>query len=193
MFLCKKPLIRNKNDIVDSKVILQYCEIFKPALWEPTPIEIKKLDALVKRADTLRNTMLQENNRFLEADSFTKNSIEEHMDYLESKILIIEQEILDHIKEYPSLAKQKSLLDSIPGLGHKSVPKIIVALGDIKKFKNAKEVAAFIGLNPLQKQSGTSMNYCKISKIGSPELRKMLYMPSLTAIRYNPILKDFLQ
>jgi len=54
-------------------------------------------------------------------------------------------------------------------------------------------VAAFIGINPEHTQSGTSLNRCHISKTGSSQLRKMLYMPALVAIQREPAIEDFYQ
>ena len=57
---------------------------------------------------------------------------------------------------------------------------------------NAKQVAAFADLNPRQRQSGFSLNgRTTLSKIGNAQLRKMLYMLAMTALRFNPLIKNF--
>lgn len=52
-------------------------------------------------------------------------------------------------------------------------------------------MAAFVGLTPQRQQSGSSLNYSHLSKVGSAPLRKMLYMPALVAIKYNPVMRAF--
>lgn len=69
---------------------------------------------------------------------------------------------------------------------------ILAFFGSPEDFDCAKQVSAFLGLNPKQHQSGTSVNKnTHISKIGDSGLRKTLYMPALVAVRHNPTLKDF--
>ena len=80
---------------------------------------------------------------------------------------------------------------TIPGIGKRTANKLLTILSGNHKFNSAKEVAAYVGLNPQHAQSGTSLNSVRLSKTGSSELRKMLYMPTLTAITHNPILKQF--
>lgn len=84
------------------------------------------------------------------------------------------------------------MLESIPGIGNKTAVAILAELPDIKNFKNAKEIAAFAGLTPKKRESGTSVRgKASLCKIGSAVLRKALFIPSLVAKRYNPILKAF--
>lgn len=62
---------------------------------------------------------------------------------------------------------------------------------DFTQFDNANQITSFAGLNPRQKQSGSSVNGSSLSKMGHRKLRKALFMPALVAIRYNPLLKIF--
>lgn len=67
-------------------------------------------------------------------------------------------------------------------------------MSDLKRFDNAKQYAAYIGLNPKQYTSGTSVKgKTRISKTGSSALRHALYMPALTAMQYNPTIRLFSQ
>lgn len=99
--------------------------------------------------------------------------------------------ITKHINAYPDLEKNSKLLKSIPGVGDKTTNKVLAFLSHINQFNNAKQVAAFIGINPQHAQSGTSLNSSRISKTGDAELRKMLYMPALVAIQCEPSINAF--
>ena len=69
---------------------------------------------------------------------------------------------------------------------------IMSFLSDLSKFSSAKQITAFVGLNPKQIQSWASVNcLTRLSKTGHREIRKNLYMPALSAIRFNPIIKKF--
>jgi|LauGreDrversion4_2_1035121.scaffolds.fasta_scaffold352665_1 transposase len=190
-YFAKSQLTRNKTDSIDAKVIMQYCKFFKPSLWKPAPIEIKNLETLVKRVDSLNEMITQETNRLEKCDIAIKSSIEKHIQYLKKEVDEMERQIAQHIDNHPQLKKDAELLDTIPGIGKRRANKLLTILGGNQKFNSAKEVAAYVGLNPEHSQSGTSLNSVHLSKTGSSEMRKMLYMPALTAIKYKPILRKF--
>ena len=86
---------------------------------------------------------------------------------------------------------QNELLQSIPGIGEKTSATVLAYVA-FERFKDAKEVAAFIGVNPRQRTSGISIKGCtRLSKTGNAYLRKSLYMPSLSALRFNVTIKSF--
>lgn len=86
---------------------------------------------------------------------------------------------------------QKKLLETIPGVGEATISQIL-SFVDYQRFENAKQVAAFVGLNPKQHESGSSVRgRTRISKMGDGNLRKSLYMPAIVAKKYNPIIKEF--
>ncbi|MEQ8799323.1 MAG: transposase [Salinisphaeraceae bacterium] len=77
---------------------------------------------------------------------------------------------------------------SIPGIGRRTSAQFLAYIGDVRRFKNAKALAAFIGVTPKQKQSGTSLNgRTTISRAGHMAARRSLYMPGMVAKRYNPV------
>lgn len=190
-FFAKSNLTRNKTDSVDAKIIMEYCKLFNPSLWKPLLPEIKELDVLVKRIDNLTEIITQESNRLEKASQFIEPSIQRHIDYLKDEIKSIEKQINNHIDKHDKLKNDVELLSTIPGIGKRTASKLLTVLSGEQKFTSAKEVAAYVGLNPEHAQSGTSLNYSRLSKTGSSELRRMLYMPSLVAIKHNPILKKF--
>lgn len=190
-YFMKSQLSRNKTDPVDAKLILQYCELFNPGAWQPEPLEIQELQALVKRLDTLINMELQEQNRLENVDKIIEESITTNIKHLKDEIKNIEKKIKNHIDKYPHFKEKSELLNSIPGVGDKTINKILAFLGNVEKFDKAKQVAAFVGLTPQQSQSGTSLNYSHLSKTGNADLRKMLFMPALVAIQHNPVMKAF--
>ena len=95
-------------------------------------------------------------------------------------------------KKDPNLKEQQALLNSIPGVGEGTIAQVLAFIGDVSRFKNAKQLAAFVGLNPKQRVSGSSIRArTSLSKIGSASLRKAFYMPALSAKRYNPVIHQF--
>lgn len=82
------------------------------------------------------------------------------------------------------------LLTSIPGIGKFSAVGLIIEIGTWLRFSSAAKMASFFGLHPILKQSGDKTWVARMSKQGSSELRAILFMCSMVAIRQNPIIKD---
>ncbi len=96
------------------------------------------------------------------------------------------------IDQNPDLRDQKRLLETIPGVGEATIAHLLSFMGTPARFKNAKQLAAFVGLNPKQHESGSSVRgRSRLSKTGDASLRKALYMPAISAKTHNPIIKAF--
>jgi transposase len=113
-----------------------------------------------------------------------RQSIEEHLAYLNQEIKRTEELIRQHINNHPALKRQSELLDSIPGIAETTAALLLSELTNIKQYSSARQVAAYAGLVPRERQSGSSVRgRVRLSKIGNARLRKALYFPAITAIR----------
>lgn len=188
--------IRNKNDAIDAGLIARYCAAMAPAPWNPPPIEQRQLRAWSQRVQALKDIRQQEENR-LEALTVSgmaevAQHVRQHIAWLSTEIAKLEGDIGDHIDRHPGLKHDAELLVSIPGVGMTTVARILGQSGDIRRFDSAKAFAAFLGVTPKQRSSGSSVKgRTVISRTGSTSLRAALYMPSLVARRHNPILHRF--
>jgi transposase len=89
-----------------------------------------------------------------------------------------------------ALQADRQLLESIPGIGAVTAQAILAELPDPARFASAQQAAAYAGLAPREYGSGTSVRRrTRLSKAGNARLRKALYLPALTALRFNPLLK----
>ncbi len=188
--------IRNKNDTIDAGLIARYCAAMKPAPWNPPPLEQRQLRAWSQRVQALKDIRQQEENRLeaLAAGGMEQiaQHVKQHIAWLSAEIEKLESDIGDHIDRHPGLKHDADLLMSIPGVGRATVARILGQLGDIRRFNSAKAFAAFLGVTPRQRSSGSSVRgRTVISRTGSTSLRAALYMPGLVARRHNPILHRF--
>jgi len=187
-------LRRNKTDKADAALIADFCESQNPALWSPPPAEFKDLQALVRRLEDLMTARQQEANR-LQAGGTTVPvtvDLQEHLAFLDQQILKIKRLIQEHIDQHPHLREQRELLDSIPGIGRLTAAKILGEVRSIDDFDDARQLAAYAGLTPENKSSGTSVHKKpRLSKKGNTNLRKALYMPAISAKHHNPIVAAF--
>lgn len=185
----KSIMARSKTDKIDAKVIARFCQALEPKPWAPPSDEIRELQALVRRYNDLMNLRVQETNRLPEAHPSVQPTIEATVAFLDQQFKAVQARIEAHLEQQAKLHQLRDLLLTIPGVGIGLVARFLAEIGDIRRFMNARQVTAFIGLNPRLKESGESVRgQAKLSKMGSASLRKALYMPAFTAMRFNPVL-----
>lgn len=184
-------LSRTKTDKSDSKLIARFCRATVPAQWRPVPQPVRILQALVRRMHALKGMLRMESNRADKADASIQASLQRISVNLKEEIEMIRQEIKNHISSNDELRMQEALISSVPGIGSVTGAVILSFMAD-KKFSKAKEVAAFLGLNPRHHQSGSSVRgRSRMSKTGNAHLRSAMYMPALVALKHNPDIRAF--
>ena len=184
----ESELLRTKNDKTDAKLIARFCEAMKPVAWQPDPPEVEYLRMLGRRRDALVNMRTQEVNRLGVANESVNDSIQKVITFLNDEIEQISKLIKEHINNHPDLKKKRDLLKTIPGVGDVTIEAILSEINAFEGFDSVEKVVAYMGLSPKEKTSGTSVKgKSSLCKIGSARLRKILYMPALSAIQYNSL------
>jgi transposase len=186
--------VRVKTDKVDAGVIARFCKAHCPETWLPPSSQSQAIRDLYRCLQDLMDDKQRCENR-MEKLANNKASFKtwtEMVEAYDKKIIQIQKQIKEFIDLDDDLGKKEGLLESIKGIGFKSAIALLSELPDITVFKNAKELAAFAGLTPSVRQSGSSLHSNgSLSKAGNICLRKALYMPTLVAIRHNPTIKEF--
>jgi len=187
-------LTRTKTDRVDAKLIARFCLVSTPALWTPPAPEVRAPQALVSRLEALNQMRTQEGNRLATAQPLIRGSIENGIGLLEAEIAALKEQIRDHVDGHPGLREQARLLETIPGVGEATIAQLLAVVGDLARFKSARQLAAFLGLTPRQHQSGSSVRgKTRMAKMGHAQLRKALFFPAIVATRFNPLVRAFAQ
>ncbi len=185
-------LSRTKTDKVDAELIARFCLAQQPAVWSPPAAELRELQALVRRLESLVEMRVMEENRLSSSipTEAVRHSLEEHIRYLLEEIKQTEALIREHINNHSDLKEQSDLLDSIPGIGETTAALLLAETVNIKQYTSARQAAAYAGLVPRERRSGSSVRgrVC-LSKIGNARLRKALYFPAITALRSSDFFK----
>jgi transposase len=186
--------VKTKTDKQDSTVLAKYGATQKPAPWQPPSMSARRLKALLTRRDAVADDLQRERNR-QEANDFSltpeavRDSIAQSIAFLEAELKRLEKMIASHIDDDPDLRNKKELLETIPGVG----PRVAIHMTTLfagRTFDSAEQLAAYLGLVPVEWQSGTSVRgRPHMSKAGPAHLRKVLYMPAVVARRCNPHIK----
>lgn len=187
-------LSRTKTDRVDAALIAGFCAERRPPAWHPPEREALELQALVRRLEALVEMRTMEENRLSSGVTVeaVRSSVEEMLAYLSEQIKKTEALIRNHIDSHPGLKKRSELLDSIPGVGETTAAALLAEVPDFSQYRSARQVAAFAGLVPRERQSGSSVRgRVRLSKIGNARLRKALYFPAVTALRCSPFFQQW--
>jgi transposase len=190
----RMKLTRNKNDIIDARIIAEYCEKMLHRTFTPRSATQKELKDLSKLLDTLKEQLVQFKNQLHSTQgSLAKKALQKFIRELEKKIESIEKQLDDLISSDNNLNEKMELITSIKGVGEATAYKVLAQVPNIDNFSNAKQFAAFIGISPKQNQSGKYQGRTTISRIGDGRLRKALYMAALVAKRHNSALQPFVK
>jgi transposase len=187
-------LSRAKTDRVDATLIASFCAERRPPAWSPPAPELRELQALVRRLDSLVEMRAMEENRLSSGVTVAavRASLEDSITHLTEQIKKTEALIRSSIDRHPGLRRQRELLDSIPGVGEATAAVLLAEVPDLKEYRSARQVAAFAGLVPRERQSGSSVRgRVRLSKIGNARLRKALYFPAITALRCSPFFQEW--
>lgn len=179
----QSQLVRTKTDRVDARLIASFCAERNPATWQAPTANEQALRAMVLRLESLQVMRTQESNRLEVSRDVVKPGIVTHIEWLDEQIKVLAKEIREHMDGDSNLKDKQELLDSIPGLGERTIAILLAYYADLERFGNARQAAAFAGVDPRQHESGTSVKLKpRMSKIGHAFLRKSLYMPAIVAL-----------
>ena len=189
-FYAQSQLQRNKTDKLDAALIADFVATQETHLWRPASESEQALQQLTARLSALVETRTKEKNRW-QAGPLTpavSDSIQQHLHFLDKQIAMLEEERQGFIDGDPELKEMHQLLTSIPGIGEASASALLALLPADMANMSARQVTAYAGLTPKQLQSGKYVRQSNpLSKLGHRRLRATLYMPALSAIRFNPI------
>lgn len=176
-------LVRAKTDKVDAQLIAEFCGERHPEPWQAPSASVQALRALVLRLDALQAMRTQESNRLEVAREVVRDDIVRHVAWLDDQIKGLTKKIRDHIDSDPDMKNKQALLDSIPGVGERTIALLLAFCMHSGRFANARQAAAFAGLDPRQHESGSSVKgKPRMSKVGHTILRKALYMPAMVTL-----------
>ncbi len=185
--------LRNKTDRLDACALAFYGMERRPAPYVPPSREHHKLQELNRYRDFLVAEHVSMVNRedALSATKSISQVAKRRLKQSESDIAKVEKEMRKVIAENEQLKQDQKLLESIPGVGFLSVCTIMAELGDLRRFERGRQLAAFAGMNPSVKDSGTSVHgRPRLSKSGNARVRRALYLAAMTSIRIEGPLQE---
>lgn len=181
---------QSKTDAEDAKVLALYGKKIEPKLMVMQAPEQENLAALVTRRRQLVDMITAEKNRLAKVrNHYALNSIRQTIDYLKKELVDMEQSITEVIQESETLYPAFEVLASIKGVGDIAGAVLLAELPELGKIGN-KQISSLVGVAPFDRSSGQIKGNKHIYG-GRHTVRCMLYLVSLSAIRYDPDIKKF--
>jgi len=176
-----------KTDKLDAQNLAEYGKNIQPRLFVAKSEAGRRLSAIIGRRRQLSDMQKAEKNRLRTAYSEMKSSIQRMIDCLETEIDSLDKEMRKFMKEHEDFGEQEKILRSAKSIGPVTAASLLADLPELGKL-DRKQIAALVGVAPMNHDSGRKRGYRK-TKGGRPEVRSVLYMSALSAIRYNPVIK----
>lgn len=181
-----------KTDRLDARVLAHFAAAIKPPLRPIKSQDEQELDALTRRRGQLVEILSDEKNRRRSATSNSvRDQIKEHIDWLADRIAEIDQQLKALLKTSAGWQAKDKILQSVPGIGAVTAFSLVADLPELGKLDRQK-ISKLVGVAPLNRDSGQQRGSRHIYG-GRAQLRRVLYMAALTAVRHNSVIKEFYQ
>lgn len=180
-----------KNDRIDAQVIVAFGEAIEPEIVRLPDEDARELEALLVRRRQLVAMRVQEVNRLGLMQGAMRKRIKAHIDWLEQEIDKVDIDLTAGLRSSPAWRAKDELLRSFKGIGPISSRTLIIDLPELGEL-DRRAIAALVGLAPFNRDSGVMRGRRSIYG-GRSHVRTILYMAATTAIRSNPVIRDFYQ
>jgi transposase len=179
-----------KTDGIDAEIIALYAERIRPEPRELPNANTELLDALLTRRRQLIHMMAAEKNRIQQtASAAIRRSIRAVIRSFEKEIESLNRSVDSLLASCPEMQAKTKLLQSVNGVGAIVAQTLIASVPELGKV-GKRQIAALIGVAPINRDSGT-MRGSRTTWGGRSQVRTILYMATLSAIRGNPQIRAF--
>jgi transposase len=176
-----------KTDKLDAQVLAVFGERVKPRLYKGKDEKERELGGMLVRRRQLEEMLKAEKNRLRMVQPRVQGSIERIIAVLQTEKKAMDEQIEQFMKEQTKWQEERAILSSAPGVGKVTTATLLADLPELGKL-DGKKIAALVGVAPMNHDSGKKRGYRK-TKAGRADVRSVLYMATLVACRYNPLIK----
>ena len=178
-----------KTDAIDAAVLAHFAEAVRPAV-RPLPDELTQaLQGWLARRRQLLEMLLAEQQRLTMTTGAIRPQIQQHIEWLRRQLREVDTELRTLMRSSPVWREQEDLLRSVPGVGPVLATTLLADVPELGRL-NRRQIAALIGVAPLNRDSGLQRGTRRIWG-GRAPVRATLYMATVAAVRCNPVLKGF--
>lgn len=180
-----------KTDRIDAMILAAFAQAIRPQVRPLPDEETRALGDLLARRRQLIDMRVQEKLRLERASSVQRASLKEHIAWLDARIEQIGIDLTHGLRTSPAWRDKDDLLQAIPGVGTITRVTMLALLPELGTL-NGKEIAALVGVAPFNRDSGKHQGE-RVIWGGRAQVRRALYMATVSAARCNPVIRDFYQ
>lgn len=180
-----------KTDTIDAQVLALFAERMQPTPRPLPDAQTQELSALLARRRQLVEMLTAERNRLRSALGRVRPQVQEHISWLEQGLAKLDDDLGSTLRESPLWREKEDLLRGVPGVGPVLTLTLLAELPELGRL-NRKQIAALVGVAPLNRDSGTLRGKRTVWG-GRAQVRTALYMATLAATRFNPTIRGFYQ
>jgi len=180
-----------KTDALDAQVLAQFAGAVRPSPRALPDAFTRELQALVTRRRQLVDMITAEKNRLAQAPRSIRVQIQAHLAWLREQLAELDRHLHQQLRSSPLWREKDQLLRSVPGVGPVLSSTLLAGLPELGTL-NRKQIAALVGVAPLNRDSGTRQGP-RVVWGGRAQVRAALYMGALVAARHNPVIRPFHQ
>jgi transposase len=178
-----------KTEALDARALAHFAEAIRPAPRPLPDTQTEELRALLARRRQLVGMRTAEQNRLGSAPRRLQADIQVHITWLNERLAALDDDLDTTLRASPVWREREELLRSVPGIGPVCARTLLLDLPELGTLSRQR-LAALVGVAPLNRDSGTLRGTRTIWG-GRAHVRTTLYMSTLVAVRYNPVLKTF--
>jgi transposase len=180
-----------KTDRLDARLLSRFGKAVQPPASQLPGEAQQQLNAVMLRRRQLLDMLVMEKNHLGSTRLSLRPQVEEHIAWLEAEIAKLDQQIDDQVHQLPQFKDKQAILRSAKGVGPVLCAKLLSALPELGQL-DRKKVAALVGVAPFNNDSGRHRGKRRI-KGGRIDVRQVLYMATVAAVRSNPSIRPFYQ
>jgi transposase len=178
-----------KTDRLDARGLAHFAEAVRPTPRPLPEAQAQALSALLTRRRQLVQMLTAERRRLQSAPQRIRADIQAHIAWLERRLARTDADLAAAIRSTPLWRAKDEMLQSTPGVGPILSRTLVAEVPELGAL-NRQEIAALIGVAPLNRDSGTVRGKRAVWG-GRAHVRAVLYMSTLAAVRHNSVLKAF--
>jgi transposase len=178
-----------KTDAIDAAVLSEFADKMRPPLRCVPDEQLHELRGLLVRRRQIIDMIVAEKNRQETASKRIARHIQTHIQWLEKRLSEADDDLRNHIESSPVWKAKDDLLQSTPGIGPACSMTLLAALPELGLL-NRHQIAALVGIAPFNNDSGRFRGR-RTTKAGRAHVRSVLFMSTLAAIRFNPVIARF--
>lgn len=178
-----------KTDAIDAKLLARLGQVLRPQVRPLKDAETQALQALATRRSQLVEMLTMEKNRLHSATSQVKPDIQAHIEWLSKRLKDVDGDLQRQIEATDAFRVKDEIIRSVPGAGRVLSTTLLASLPELGRL-NRREIAALVGVAPLNCDSGTMRGKRRVWG-GRAAVRTVLYMATISAIRCNPDIRAF--